>query len=343
MAFWVDWELWEKLSVGLVLLYAFCVLGWNRWMTSKYAATEAKEREQEAEIYPMLHKDDVPFGARALESGIEVEGIWISDPNTPTQSPCQPATPAGSRPVSPAPRSLHRTVGTPRSSVGSQSSVISPKPIPPAARRGGVSEIDLSSAGYTYETHIPGGLYSRASLPTPNALNMSPAREEPLVGMKSTTGSEKRASVHSLPIISNEMRMSPAREESLIGMKDTTGSKKRASFPSQIFGIASNLDTKGYRVGLDGIDDGTDYVPAISDSSSGISSESKRSSLMKRLRRRSSEEFRRRMSQIFNDNIQMGVPAEELEFNPALRQYQRRFRKSLPRPFRPWINASGNE
>ncbi|KAJ5383027.1 hypothetical protein N7517_000938 [Penicillium concentricum] len=310
MAFWVDWELWEKLSVvlamliGLVLLYAFCVLGWNRWMTSKYAAAEAKEQEEEPEVYPMLHKDDIPFGARALERGIEVEGIWVSDPNTPIQSPCQPATPVGSRPVSPAPRSLHRTVDTPRPSMTSQRSMISPQPIPPAARRAVVSELDLASAGFTYENHRPGALYSRASLPTPNVI-----------------------------------RMSPAREESLIGMNDTTGGK-RASLPAGIFRTTSHLDTKDYRVGGDGADDDMDHVPVLSSSSSGLSSETKRSSQsLKRPRRRSSEEFRRRMSAIFNDNIQMGLPSEQLEFNPSLR----RFRRSWLRPFRPSLSPSRNQ
>lgn len=30
--------------------------------------------------------DTIPFGIRAIESGIEVEGIWISRPNTPAAS-----------------------------------------------------------------------------------------------------------------------------------------------------------------------------------------------------------------------------------------------------------------
>ncbi|KAJ5185614.1 hypothetical protein N7491_006516 [Penicillium cf. griseofulvum] len=313
MAFWVDWELWQKLSValamliGLVLLYAFSVLGWNRWVTSKYAAAEEKEREEEPEEYPMLHNDDIPFGARALERGIEVEGIWVSAPNTPTQSPCQPATPVGSRSVSPAPRSLHRTVDSPRSSMGSQRSMISPQPIPPAARRAIATELDLASAGFTYENHRPGTLYSRASLPTPNAV-----------------------------------RMSPAREESLIGINDTTGRGKRISLPTT-FDTTSHPDTKDCRLGLDGANDDMDHVPAMNSPSSGLSPETKRSSRsMKLPRRRSSEEFRRRMSQIFNDNIQLGA-SEQLEFNPALRQYQGRFRRSLLRPFRPWVNSPGNQ
>ncbi|KAJ5589109.1 hypothetical protein N7537_011787 [Penicillium hordei] len=316
MAFWVDWELWEKLSVilamliALVLLYAFCILGWNRWMISKYAATEAKEREEEPEVYPMLHKDDIPFGARALERGVEVEGIWVSDPNTPTQSPCQPATPVPSQPASPVPRSLHSKVDTSRSSAGSQSPMISPKPMPPAARREVVSEFDLASAGFIYENHRPTARHSRTSL----------------------------------PINPNAMHISPAREELLIGLRDTPGREKRVSFHTRIFGTPSNPDPKDHRVGLDGADEDMDYVPAMSESSSGLSSENKRSSRsMKRLRRRSSEEFRRRMSQIFNDNVQMGLPAEQLEFNPALHQYQRRFRRSLLRPFRPWLNPPGNQ
>ncbi|KGO78088.1 hypothetical protein PITC_041190 [Penicillium italicum] len=315
MAFWVDWELWEKLSVVLallivlVLLYAFCVLGWNRWMMSKLAETEAKEREREAEVYPMLHKDDIPFGARALERGVEVEGIWVS----PTQSPCQPATPVASRPASPAPRSLFRIADTPSPSVESPSSMISPKPMPPAARREVVSELDLASAGFIYENHRPAGLYSRASLPiNPNAMRMSPAREESLIGLKDTVG--------------------------------TAGNGKRVSFQTRLFGATSGPSTKDYHGGLDGADEDMDYVSAISESSSGLSSENKRSSRsIKRLRRRSSEEFRRRMSQIFNDNVQTGLPADHLEFNPALHQYQRRFRNSLLRPFRPWLNSPGNQ
>jgi hypothetical protein len=31
-------------------------------------------------------KDDIPFGVRAIESGIEVDGVWISRSNTPVGS-----------------------------------------------------------------------------------------------------------------------------------------------------------------------------------------------------------------------------------------------------------------
>lgn len=42
-------------------------------------------------------KDNIPFGARAIESGIQIDGIWISGPNTPSNSPGHPGTPIGSR------------------------------------------------------------------------------------------------------------------------------------------------------------------------------------------------------------------------------------------------------
>lgn len=31
-------------------------------------------------------KHDIPFGVRAIQSGIQVDGIWISNPNTPVPS-----------------------------------------------------------------------------------------------------------------------------------------------------------------------------------------------------------------------------------------------------------------
>lgn len=50
------------------------------------------------------------------------------------------------------------------------------------------------------------------------------------------------------------------------------------------------------------------------------------------------------MSQIFNDNVQVGLPANQLEFNPALGEYNKRdFRHSLLRPSRPWLNSSAPE
>lgn len=50
------------------------------------------------------------------------------------------------------------------------------------------------------------------------------------------------------------------------------------------------------------------------------------------------------MSQIFNDNVQVGLPANQLEFNPALGEYHKRdLRRSLLHPFRSKLNSSASE
>ncbi|KAJ5767041.1 uncharacterized protein N7511_004657 [Penicillium nucicola] len=306
MAFWKDWQLWEKLSVvlamliALVLVYALGVLAYNRWIIRKYAAAEAQAREEEAEQYPMLHRDEIPFGARALESGIAIEGIWVSNFNTPAHSPCQPATPVGSRPASPAFRLPSKVFEAPKSSLGVECSLISPTPVAPAARRGVLSQLDFTSAGFVYE-HKQHHMSSRASLPiNPSALSMT-----------------------------------PAQEERMVSGQEVTRSQRRASFHTRLFSSSRHSETKDKNTGSDGISE-MDYAPKEKKRTSRLTN-----SLEENPRRRSSEEFRRKMSQIFNENIQMGAPTDQLEFNPALREYQKRnFRKSLLRPFRPWMNSS---
>ncbi|KKZ65623.1 hypothetical protein EMCG_08530 [[Emmonsia] crescens] len=44
--------------------------------------------------------DDIPFGSRAIERGVKIEGIWISNHNTPAGSPIWGTTPDTSRPPS---------------------------------------------------------------------------------------------------------------------------------------------------------------------------------------------------------------------------------------------------
>lgn len=88
----------------VVLIYSFGILVYNRRVIKKQAAAEANEKsEQEAELHPMLTNTSyIPFGARALERGIETEGIWVSNSNSPLPSPPHhPSTPIKSFPLSP--------------------------------------------------------------------------------------------------------------------------------------------------------------------------------------------------------------------------------------------------
>ncbi|OJK00392.1 hypothetical protein ASPACDRAFT_28494 [Aspergillus aculeatus ATCC 16872] len=86
MRFWFGWALWEKLSFV---------------MTNKYAAAEECERtEQATEMQRILAEtNEIPFGARALEKGIQVEGIWTPKEYSPRQSIIMP----GETPKFPSP------------------------------------------------------------------------------------------------------------------------------------------------------------------------------------------------------------------------------------------------
>lgn len=195
---------------------------------------------------PMLHKDDIPFGARALERGIEVEGIWNSNPTTPILSPHQSATPVGSRTASLTSSTMPKNFENAKFRKETQSPMLSPRPVLPAARRGTLPGLDLGSAGFVYETPPSGGLFNWASL------HMSPNR---------------------LP---TPAPISPAREEGLVGVKDPIASEKRLSFHTRIFTPDQHSEAKDYRSGLDDVGDEPDYVAAMMGITSQSSPEAKR-------------------------------------------------------------------
>ncbi|KAL5357017.1 hypothetical protein BJX96DRAFT_143783 [Aspergillus floccosus] len=93
MASWTGWALWQKLSfvlacvLILVLAYSFCVLAYNKRALKKHAAAEARRQsEQDAEAYPMLaEQQEVLFGAKTLQRGVHVEGIWVPKCDMPAQ------------------------------------------------------------------------------------------------------------------------------------------------------------------------------------------------------------------------------------------------------------------
>ncbi|KAK2732374.1 hypothetical protein FQN55_004247 [Onygenales sp. PD_40] len=142
MVFFLDWLLWEKMCfvlgclIVIVLIYGSGVHIYNSWRLKKYSAAAAHHKSLHESTAEMAQAgsadDDIPFGSRAIESGIEIEGIWISSHNTPVGSPKIPATPEGSRPPSPTLKATDHLSPNAAAAGGraKSNSVSSPLPLP---------------------------------------------------------------------------------------------------------------------------------------------------------------------------------------------------------------------
>ncbi|KAI1273325.1 hypothetical protein F5Y07DRAFT_258344 [Xylaria sp. FL0933] len=94
--FFVNWELWEQLTFvlagGIVLVFfiGWIKLWWMQRLLKKHTLLDEEKRARQMELrksgIPAGRRADIPFGVRAIQSGIEVEGIWISRPATPMET-----------------------------------------------------------------------------------------------------------------------------------------------------------------------------------------------------------------------------------------------------------------
>lgn len=115
----------------------------------------------------MLAKDDIPFGVRALEQGIQVEGIWVSNHNSPVSSPQPSGTPSGSGPSTPTIRPMPVPPAAPAPPPPFEKAVTNLASLPPYTRHPIHPEVDIVAANrYTYEPQKPGGIYSPVLAPS---------------------------------------------------------------------------------------------------------------------------------------------------------------------------------
>ena len=164
--FWNGWQLWEKMCfvLGCAIVLVICggcvKLVYNHYRIRKYtqlAAEKAQIRHQLQRTASVNHGrgKEVPFGVRALESGIEVDGVWISGSNTPAGS-----TPAHSAPGSPTLDAMtenssvvsHEKIASDRASLPSQITRIE---IPQPAYGHDAARISLPSPGNGRPTYQP--------------------------------------------------------------------------------------------------------------------------------------------------------------------------------------------
>jgi hypothetical protein len=85
--------------IVLVFIAGLVKLWFKNRLMAKHTVLDEEKRARQKEMrmsgLPVGKRADIPFGVRAIQSGIEVDGIWISRPGTPADSgsPVSPASP----------------------------------------------------------------------------------------------------------------------------------------------------------------------------------------------------------------------------------------------------------
>ncbi|KAK4099748.1 hypothetical protein N658DRAFT_406826, partial [Parathielavia hyrcaniae] len=88
--FFTSWDLWQQMTfvLAMAIVAVFCAglgkLWWNNRLMKKQEVLDEEKRARTEDMrktgLPIKRANPVPFGVRAIQSGIEVDGIWISRP-----------------------------------------------------------------------------------------------------------------------------------------------------------------------------------------------------------------------------------------------------------------------
>ncbi|KAI4124934.1 MAG: hypothetical protein LQ338_004558 [Usnochroma carphineum] len=163
-AFWNSWQLWEKMCFVTVIFGGLIKLAHTHWKLRKYTAlakTKAAQKEEAIQRAPSAARrkkdNEIPFGVRAIESGIEVDGVWISRSNTPANStPGSPHLSVNKEPIAQSPAAAQPPRTFDRASTVSNMSRLE---MPPAAH--GHPRPGTRSTSSTY-TRVSGNPFERS-------------------------------------------------------------------------------------------------------------------------------------------------------------------------------------
>ncbi|KAG4437394.1 hypothetical protein IFR05_007119 [Cadophora sp. M221] len=96
--FFHSWELWEQMTFVLalaivgVIVIGYAKLLWRNRLVQRQELVDEEKRTRiqqlrnSGQIVESRKSHDIPFGIRAIQSGIQVDGIWISQTATPIPS-----------------------------------------------------------------------------------------------------------------------------------------------------------------------------------------------------------------------------------------------------------------